>query len=300
MAMNAFKKYAAKLAFQVDRKILYTEDAGYIRLDIPAHEHVNVAALTFQKPLYLQTTKRFLVSAIAIYLTLFAMTNAEAYSKLIMASVNDYMAIQESSIIAYEPSKLSLDPWTGERSTENFNYAQPLETLEKSVIEPADSLPALTFTPTTLENRVQIGSVDVNAPLITPELGVEALVAGDWNTLDEQLRSSLLQGVVHYPGTAKPGEKGNFVITGHSSNVFWEISEYNTIFALLPRIEIGEEIEITYNQEVFKYKVIEKKEVLPSDVSVLQQGDRHLLTAITCTPVGTSLRRLIVVAELVQ
>ena len=106
--------------------------------------------------------------------------------------------------------------------------------------------------------------------------------------------------MVHYPGTALPGDKGNVFITGHSSNVFWEKSDYNTVFALLPKIEEGDDIFVSYDQVDYHYRVISKKEVTPKEVGILEQGDDKIMTLMTCTPVGTVLRRLVVTAELIE
>ena len=46
------------------------------------------------------------------------------------------------------------------------------------------------------------------------------------------------------------------------------------------------------------YRVVSKREVKPNDVSVLDQPTtKRIATLMTCTPVGTTLRRLIVTAE---
>ena len=164
----------------------------------------------------------------------------------------------------------------------------------------SDGLLALNLAPTVYDNRLSIPSLNINAPIIEPSLGIDSLQAKDWNALESQIQDTLLQGVVHYPGTAKPGKIGNAFITGHSSNYIWELSEYNTVFALLPQIEIGAEIRVTYNQKDYLYRVTEKKEVKPDDVSILKQGDQKILTLMTCTPVGTTLKRLVVTAELIE
>jgi len=140
----------------------------------------------------------------------------------------------------------------------------------------------------------------VNAPIIEPKLGLEALKASDFTSLENEIHDALSQGVVHYPGTAEPGQKGNAFLTGHSSNVFWEFSPYNTVFALLPKIKVGDDIFVTHNSTEYHYRVIDTKEVQPTDVSALQQGDDYKLTLVTCTPVGTAYRRLVVTAELVK
>jgi len=104
--------------------------------------------------------------------------------------------------------------------------------------------------------------------------------------------------VVHYPGTANPGQAGNFFVTGHSSYYPWSPGHYKTVFARLGELSEGDEIWIYYNGDKHRYIIRTKKEVVPSDISVLNQpSDQRLTTLMTCTPVGTTLRRLIIVAE---
>jgi len=103
---------------------------------------------------------------------------------------------------------------------------------------------------------------------------------------------------VHYPGTARPGQAGNFFVTGHSSYYPWAAGKYKTIFARLHQLNVGDEYWVYYGGDKHRYTVIEKKEVSPSDISVLDQPtDLRLATLMTCTPVGTTLRRLIIVSQ---
>lgn len=116
------------------------------------------------------------------------------------------------------------------------------------------------------------------------------------NTIQEALR----EGVVHYPYTANPDQFGNVFITGHSSYYPWDEGKYKDIFALLHKLEPGDEYFITYKGDRYTYRVKESFEVQPDDVSVLEQPiDQKISTLMTCTPVGTVLRRLIVRADLV-
>ena len=277
--MARFSTLASRLAFQVDKKILELEEENYMRLDISAHEHTGAAIFALPGPSFFKQARQFAGAALLIYFALFAITNAAAYTKILMAG------IQQFTITETMPETVS--------QTEI-----PLETLTDATQN--NSLLALNLTPTVYENRLSIPSLNVNAPIIEPDLGIEALQTKDWNTLESQIRDTLLEGVVHYPGTAKPGKVGNAFLTGHSSNYIWEISDYNTVFALLPKIEIGADIRISYNQKEFLYRVIDKKEVKPDDVSILKQGDQKILTLMTCTPVGTTLKRLVVTAELIE
>ncbi len=72
------------------------------------------------------------------------------------------------------------------------------------------------------------------------------------------------------------------------------------MFALLDKLEKGDEIIIYYYQKKFVYKVTEHREVKPGDVKTLESRDnsKKELSLMTCWPVGTTLDRLIVFAEL--
>ena len=116
---------------------------------------------------------------------------------------------------------------------------------------------------------------------------------------ENKIQEALQQGVVHYPFTADPDEYGNVFITGHSSYQPWDPGKYKDIFALLHKLEEGDQYFVTYKGKRYTYTVREIFEIQPDDVSVLEQPlDEKISTLMTCTPVGTTLRRLIVRAEL--
>ena len=120
---------------------------------------------------------------------------------------------------------------------------------------------------------------------------------------EKEFQAGLIDGVVHYPGTALPGEFGNCYIFGHSSDYIWSKGKYKTIFATLPKMQLGETILVSGPENTeFIYTVIDSKKVSAKDVSVLsQQGySRKLLTLQASYPVGTALARWVVVAEMKQ
>ncbi|KKU46507.1 MAG: Sortase SrtC3 [Microgenomates group bacterium GW2011_GWA2_46_7] len=113
--------------------------------------------------------------------------------------------------------------------------------------------------------------------------------------------TDLKQSLIHYPGTAMPGDLGNMVIFGHSVlPQFFNPQNYLTIFSTLHTLAIGETIEITSEGASYTYKILEMYETAPNDLSPLAQtyGGRYL-TLITCTPPGTYLRRLIIRAQII-
>lgn len=145
-------------------------------------------------------------------------------------------------------------------------------------------------------DMVIIPKLKVAAPIVQPP--TEALLRQDWAQVEKDIQESLVHGIVHYPGTARPGQAGNFFLTGHSSNYAWVQSAYNSIFARLHQLQEGDEYWVYWNGDKHRYVVRSKKEVSPSDVSVLDQpGDERMSTLMTCTPVGTTLRRLIVQSQ---
>jgi LPXTG-site transpeptidase (sortase) family protein len=146
------------------------------------------------------------------------------------------------------------------------------------------------------ENRIVIPKLDLNAPIVIPSS--DALMREDWAMLEENIQASLQDGVVHYPGTAKPGQAGNFFLTGHSSYFPWAPGAYKSIFARLHQLDVGDEYWVFYGGDKHRYVIQEKKEVKPSDVTVLDQPlSKRVSTLMTCTPVGTTLRRLIIKAQ---
>lgn len=134
---------------------------------------------------------------------------------------------------------------------------------------------------------VEIPKISVSAPLllnVTPDLIVD------------QLRG----GVTHYEATALPGEIGNSVIVGHSSDLPWSDGQYKTVFALLDKLVLGDKVVVYYKKQRLVYSVTSSKVVAPTDLSVLRRSTTPQITLLTCYPVGTTRNRLIVTAELIE
>ncbi|HVE80731.1 MAG TPA: class D sortase [Candidatus Dormibacteraeota bacterium] len=139
------------------------------------------------------------------------------------------------------------------------------------------------------EPLINIPKINVSVPVVYPEVNDEA-----------SIQKALQSGVVHYAGTAKPGQRGNTVIVGHSSNDWWEPGDYKFAFVLLDKLVPGDTMTVNYNSKRYLYEVTESKVVEPTEVSVLAQTEEPILTLITCTPPGTSWKRLIVRAKQVS
>lgn len=180
------------------------------------------------------------------------------------------------------------DPWLIYSRT----YAP--ETLLTNVDVAASSRAQFQVVP--YENRIIIPKIGKNIPLVD----VDHDSGVSYTQMHEIFMEELKKWVVRYPGTAQPGDVWNAFIFGHSSNYPWIKSEYNDVFALLDNLEDGDEIIVFYNQKKLVYKVTDRAVVKPGDVQVLESRDpsKKELSLMTCWPVGTTLERLIIFAEL--
>lgn len=138
--------------------------------------------------------------------------------------------------------------------------------------------------------------------IIIPKINVDAPVVYDVPSLEESVvQDKLRSGVVHYPipgANSMPGQKGNTVLLGHSSNDVFDDGAYKFVFVQLDRLEKGDTFYINYQGTRYTYAVTEKKIILPTQVSSLvTPNDKPIATLVTCTPVGTAQKRLVVTAE---
>lgn len=157
--------------------------------------------------------------------------------------------------------------------------------------------PSRAITNTPLINEGQL--VGSDPEIIIPKINVEIPVVYGLTSISESaIQTALENGVVHYADTAQPGQNGNSVIVGHSSNNIFNKGKYKFAFVLLGRLDIGDIFYLQKDGKRYTYQVYEKKIVKPDDVSVLAGRDKPATaTLITCDPPGTSLSRLVVVAE---
>jgi len=117
--------------------------------------------------------------------------------------------------------------------------------------------------------------------------------------------SNLDKSLIHYPGTANPGEPGSPVIFGHSvlrqfyNPVVSNPRRYMSIFSKIMTLKQGDRIYLTTGGVKYTYVVEAKAEVKPTDTFILEQNfDNRGLKLITCVPEGTYIRRGVILARL--
>lgn len=126
------------------------------------------------------------------------------------------------------------------------------------------------------------------------KLGILVPVIRDVNGKDKEgYNRSLQEGVAHYKGTALPDKGENIFIFGHSSSDVIP-GELGKIFAKINDLEKGDEIKVYFQDKEFLYSVSEKDIVKATDTSVLDKTGEEILTLMTCWPIGTKDKRLII------
>lgn len=137
--------------------------------------------------------------------------------------------------------------------------------------------------------------------LIIPKINVDAPVAYDISNDYNSQMAAMANGLAHFsvPGASShPGEVGNTVIAGHSSNDLFDTGNYKFIFVQLDKLTAGDMVYANYKSKRYTYVVTKKEVVGPTDVSKLTYATtKPVLTLLTCTPIGTAKYRLLVTAE---
>lgn len=110
--------------------------------------------------------------------------------------------------------------------------------------------------------------------------------------------AALKQGVAEARGLAHPGQKGTTYLFAHSTDSPVNFARYNAVFYLLDKLKTGDEAEIVYQGEAYKYQVTSVQILASSDIRYLvPQKEKEQLVLQTCYPPGTSWKRLVVVLD---
>lgn len=140
--------------------------------------------------------------------------------------------------------------------------------------------------------------IDTNFGIIIPKINVNSKIVKDVDPYDSSIyQRALTKGVAHALGSSYPGHDGNVFVFSHSSSDILHASLYNSIFYLLPKLEIGDSVILYFQNTPFRYTVTKKYITDPSNISILENHSTDkTLTLMTCYPPGTDLKRFVVEA----
>jgi len=149
-----------------------------------------------------------------------------------------------------------------------------------------------------LRKPVAPSTTDALAVLRIPRFGP----AFDPVIVEGVSQGDLRKGPGHYPGTAMPGDIGNFAVAGHRTG-------WGQPFHRLPELKKGDAINVEWQGRSYTYRVTRTRVVEPSDTGVVlpvpnrpgTEPDKARITLTTCTDRdrgGAYVHRLVVWGEL--
>jgi len=127
--------------------------------------------------------------------------------------------------------------------------------------------------------------------LIIPKIGVKMSI------VEGTSEATLNKGAWRLPETSTPDKGGNTAIAGH--RWLYRPPSQKT-FYLLDKLEIGDTFKITWEGKDYNYQITGISIVSPTDVWVLNQTEKSIVTLITCTPLFSTKNRLVVKGELIE
>lgn len=151
---------------------------------------------------------------------------------------------------------------------------------------PAELGPTPTISPDT--STLEMNLLDAPLPLVFSD------------TLDEPtLQEYLKEGAVVLPLGTEFGEPGNVVVTAHSTGTT-SFGPYRFAFGKLAELQEDDEFTVRTPKARYTYKVYGSEIVWPHEVDKLPNDDRSTVTLVTCWPLWTNFKRLLVHGELVS
>lgn len=122
-----------------------------------------------------------------------------------------------------------------------------------------------------------------------------------WVVVQGVTLDDLALGPGHYPGTAMPGQVGNFAVAGHRAT-------HDQPFAYLDQVRVGDRLIVRIATRTYVYRVTRTFITVPTSLSVLdpvpgQAGVRptqRRITLTTCNPRWGHTNRLIVYGVLAE
>jgi len=183
-------------------------------------------------------------------------------------------------IISANITELSINllPYPAESTSTNTVLGTSIEHISKAQLAQFQNSGNVAYDLSKIHTTLTIDSVNIDGPVFSGE---------DAFTMDK--------GFWHFPLSKLPGERGNTVIIGHR---FGKLPPATDTFFNLDLVKPGDQIVIAQDSGDLVYTVVETKVVEKTDRSILAPTTDYRLTLVTCHPLWTSDKRLVVVAKL--
>ncbi|MDR0608000.1 MAG: class E sortase [Candidatus Peribacteria bacterium] len=251
--------------------------------------------------------KIFIIIFLALFLGMYLITNAQLLVDNFQDRFTDPPVVQTFTQAETQTSITMLETYQQkaekvdeliQKYGEIVSIPQELApSIDQVLREQLDSY-AFNFNLLPPTKRLIIPAINMDVPLIQSSIKTyEDFTAGDFDT-------ELENGVVKYPTTPDPGERGNAFFFGHTSQEYWKYNRYGTVFRNIPKLVPGDRIQIVREGKLYEYKVVTTEIVPPKQVNTTYEKyaslEKEYITLMGCYPIGRSDKRMMVFAERVN
>jgi len=137
------------------------------------------------------------------------------------------------------------------------------------------------------EDSVEIPKIGISAPLRKVER-------------EQEIKKELDKGVVLWPGSALPGEKGQTIILGHSAPPNWPKIKYDWVFSKINLLQQGDLVIVYFKKKKHLYSVQRKIFLAKGEKLPTTDPQKSVLFLISCWPPGKDFKRIAVEAEKIE
>ena len=118
--------------------------------------------------------------------------------------------------------------------------------------------------------------------IVAASVGIDASIAEVGVIVEEgrPVWETAWRSVGHHIDSARPGQPGNMVLTGHVSVAS---PSHVASFKKLDQLKAGDIVEVYSGDQVFRYAITRVAVVPPSETRILRSDHASRLTLITCT-----------------
>ena len=161
----------------------------------------------------------------------------------------------------------------------------------------ANNSQAMNVTDTSIVAIGEEKAVQKEDSLVIEKIAMEApLIISPSNSV-EDVEASLKKGVMIYPDSSLPSEKGTTIILGHTAPVNWPRVNYYGIFNRLNEVKKGDQLLIYFQGRQYVYTVTRQFLVKPGDeLAPSLTNYENVLFLSTCWPPNIGDHRIIIEA----
>ena len=148
-----------------------------------------------------------------------------------------------------------------------------------------------------INSEIPMSIDDTPVRIIIDSVGVDSIILNPQSRDINVLNESLLDGVVHYPGSGDLDENTNLFLFGHSTRIPLVQNDNYKVFSKLDDLSEGDVIRIQSVDKEYRYRVSKVELVNANDAWVEFKTGKKQLTLSTCDVFGKKQDRYVIESD---